>query len=59
VKAALSVVPKQTKEEMAVYFLTEYKEDIVNYINRFAAEQQIAVQIQEADFEVVKNPGEN
>jgi len=51
VKAALSVLPQQTKDELAVHFLSEYKADIVTYINRMAEEKQIAIEIEEVSIE--------
>lgn len=53
VKAALSVLPQQTKDELAVYFLSEYKEDIVSYVNRMAEDKQIAIEVEEVRIEKV------
>ncbi len=53
VKAALSVLPQQTKDELAVYFLSEYKEDIISYVNRMAEDKQIAIEIEEVNIEKV------
>jgi len=53
VKAALSVLPQQTKDELAVHFLSEYKADIVACINRMAEENQIAIEIEEVSIEKI------
>lgn len=53
VKAALAVLPQQTKDELAVYFLSEYKEDIVSYVNRMAEDKQIAIEVEEVKIEKV------
>lgn len=53
VKAALAVLPQQTKDELAVHFLSEYKADIVTYMNRMAEEKQIAIEIEEVNIEKI------
>jgi hypothetical protein len=47
VKAALSVLPQQTKEELTVYFLTEYKNDILNYINQLAVQNEVDIDLED------------
>jgi hypothetical protein len=53
VKAALSVLPQQTKEELAVYFLTEYKDEIVKNMMNLAKEQQVAIEIEDVKVEKI------
>ncbi len=52
-KAALSVLPQTTKDELAVLILQQYKEQIVTQLNTFAKEQGVELSI--ADLRVEKN----
>jgi hypothetical protein len=54
IKAALSVLPKKTKDELAVHFLSEYKEDIISYVNKLAEEKQISIEIDQVNIETVE-----
>ncbi len=54
IKAALAVLPQQTKDELAVYFLSEYKEDIISYVNKLAEDKQISVEIDQVNIERVE-----
>ncbi|MDF2543198.1 MAG: hypothetical protein K0S47_2916 [Herbinix sp.] len=51
VRAALGVLPQQTKDELAVHFLSEYKEDIITYVNRMTEEKQIAIEVADVKIE--------
>ncbi len=53
VKGALSVLPQSTKDDMAVYFMNAYKEDILEWFNNYTKEKQIDIKIQDAVFENV------
>ncbi len=50
-KVALNSLPDSVKEEVAVYFLDKYKENIMEFINDFAEENQIEAEISEIKIE--------
>lgn len=50
-KAALAVLPQQTKDEMTVHFITEFKEDIISSINSVVKENGIAVKVEDMKIE--------
>ena len=52
-KAALSVLPQNTKDELAVLVLQQYKEQVVNQLNTFAEEQGVKIAI--SDIQVEKD----
>lgn len=45
VKAALKVIPQESRDELAVYLLTAYKSDIKQIANKLATEKDIHLSI--------------
>lgn len=52
-KAALSVLPQSTKDELAVLVLQQYKDQVVKQLNTFAEEQGVELSI--SDIQVEKD----
>jgi hypothetical protein len=44
-KAALNALPENVKEEMAVYFIEKFKDNIKESMNAFAEENQIKAEV--------------
>ncbi len=44
-KSALNSLPEGVKEDVAVYFMEKYKDNIVDFINTFAEEKEIKAEI--------------
>ncbi|GEM_PF-6765348 len=44
-KTALNSLPESVKEEIAVYFLERYKNNIIEFINAFAEENKIEAKV--------------
>ncbi|MFI3169441.1 MAG: hypothetical protein R3Y06_05830 [Faecalibacterium sp.] len=42
-RAAISVLPQSTQDELAVLVLQNYKEEIIKQLNRFASEQEVGI----------------
>lgn len=51
IKGALSVLPKQTKDDLVVNILTEYSQEIVSYINSLALNNNISAEIVDINIE--------
>lgn len=53
-KAALSVLPQELKDEIAVHYLSSYKNDIIGFTNKMAAEKGFKIEIENVE---IKNLG--
>ncbi len=56
-KSALNSLPESVKEEIAVYFLDKYKDNIIEFINAFAEENQIKAEV--GDIRIYREPKGN
>ncbi len=44
-KSALNALPDNVKEEIAVYFLDKYKDNLIEFINDYAEENEIKAEV--------------
>lgn len=52
-KVTLSLLSQDCKDDLAVYFLSDYKEEIVDYANQFIKANQIAIEVSEINIEKI------